>query len=123
MLSAGGGCELVSIARCKCAWHKFRQLLPLLINHQLFLLIRGRIYSTFVIRAILQVAETWVVTLSTLNRLKRNDLAMIRNVRASDNVLSDPLLPKVGIQDVEVVLHTSRIRWFGYVERSASWIS
>ena len=30
MLSAGGGCELVAITRCKCAWGKFRQLLPLL---------------------------------------------------------------------------------------------
>ena len=29
MLSAGGGCELASITRCKCAWAKFRQFLPL----------------------------------------------------------------------------------------------
>ena len=32
MLSAGGGCELAAITRCKCAWGKFRQLLPLLTN-------------------------------------------------------------------------------------------
>ena len=104
MLSAGGGCKLASIARCKCAWWKFGQLFPFFINHHLFLLIRGRINSTFVRRAILQVAETWVVTLFTLNRLKRNDLAMILNVRAGDNVLSDLLFPKLGIQNVEVVL-------------------
>ena len=24
VLSAGGGCELASITRCKCAWAKFR---------------------------------------------------------------------------------------------------
>ena len=24
MLSAGGGCELAAITRCKCAWDKFR---------------------------------------------------------------------------------------------------
>ena len=30
MLSAGGGCELAAITRCKCAWGKFCQLLPLL---------------------------------------------------------------------------------------------
>ena len=122
MLSADGECELASIARFKCAWSKFRQLHSLLTNHHLFLLIRGRIYATFFRRAILQVAETWVVTLSTLNRLERNDLAMfrwMRNVRASDNVFSDPLPPKLGIQNVEVVLHNSRMRWFGHVERSA----
>ena len=32
MLSAGGGCELAAITRCKCAWGKFQQLLPLLTN-------------------------------------------------------------------------------------------
>ena len=32
MLSAGGSCELAAITRCKCAWRKFRQLLPLLTN-------------------------------------------------------------------------------------------
>ena len=43
MLSAGGGCELASIARCKCAWAKFCQLLPLLTNLHLSLLTRCRI--------------------------------------------------------------------------------
>ena len=46
MLSAGGGCELASIKRCKCAWAKFRQLLPLLANRHLSLLTRGRDYLT-----------------------------------------------------------------------------
>ena len=32
MLSARGGCELAAITRCKCAWGKFGQLLPLLTN-------------------------------------------------------------------------------------------
>ena len=32
MLSAGGGCEFDSIARCKCAWSKFRQIQPFLSN-------------------------------------------------------------------------------------------
>ena len=28
MLSAGGGCELAAVTRCKCAWGKSRQLPP-----------------------------------------------------------------------------------------------
>ena len=103
MLSAGGGCELAAITRCKCAWGKFRQLLPLLTNSQVPLLTRG-----------------------TLNRLRRNDRAMIRwicNVKAKDEVSSDSLLTKLGIQDLDVVLNTGRMRWFGNVERSAGWIS
>ena len=112
MLSAGGGCELASIAR-----FKFHQLLPLLANRHLSLLTRGRVYSTYVRSAMLHAAETWPVTVSTLNRLRRNDLAMIRwmcNIKTNDNVCSHSLLSKLGIRDVEVVLRTSRMRWFGH---------
>ena len=94
MLSAVGKCELASITRCKCAWAKFRQLFPLLANRHLSLLTRGRVYPTCVRRAILHAAETWPVTVSTLNRLRRNDLAMIRwmrNIKTNDNVCSHSL--------------------------------
>ena len=121
MLSAGGECELASRTRYKCAWAKFRQLLPLLANRHLSLLTRGRVYSTCVRRAMLHAAETWLVTVSTLNCLRRNDLAMIcwmYNIKTNDNVCFHSLLSKLGFQNVEVVLRTSRMRWFGHVERS-----
>ena len=126
ILSAGGGCELASISRCKCVWAKIQQLLPLLANSHLSLLTRGRVYSTCVRRAMLHAAETWPVTVSTLNRLRQNDLAMIHwmcNIEIKDNVCSHSLLLKIGIRDVKVVLCTSRLRWFGHVERSVGWIS
>ena len=106
MLSASGECELVSIARCKCACVEFRQLLLLLANRHLSLLIRGRVYSTCVRRAMLHAAETRPVTVSTLNRLRRNDLATIRwmcNIKTNDNVCFHSLLSKLGIGNVEVV--------------------
>ena len=74
----------------------------------------------------LHAAETWSMKVDTLNRLRRNDRAMIRwicNVRAKDEVSSDSLLTKLGIQDLDVVLRTSRTRWFGHVERSTGWIA
>ena len=125
-LSAGGGCELAAITRCKCAWGKFRQLLPLLTNRHLPLLTRGKVYSSCVRSVMLHAAETWAMKVDTLNRLRRNDRAMIRwicNVRAKDEVSSDSLLAKLGIQDLDVVLRTSRMRWFGHVERSTGWIA
>ena len=126
MLSAGGGCELAAITRCKSAWGKFRQLLPLLTNRHLPLLTRGKVYSSCVRNVMLHAAETWAMKVDTLNRLRRNDRAMIRwicNVRAKDEVSSDSLLTKLGIQDLDVVLRTSRMRWFGHVEHSTGWIA
>ena len=126
MLSAGGGCEVAAITRCKCAWGKFRQLLPLLTNRHLPLLTRGKVFSSCVRSVMLHAAETWAMKVDTLNRLRRNDRAMIRwicNVRAKDEVSSDSLLTKLGIQDLDVVLRTSRMRWFGHVKRSTGWIA
>ena len=103
MLSAGGGCELAAITSCKCAWGKFRQLLPLLTNCQVPLLTRGKVYSSCVRSVMLHAAETWAMKGDTLNRLQRNDRAMIRwicNVKAKHEVSSDSLLTKLGIQDL-----------------------
>ena len=72
----------------------------------------------------LHAAEPWPVIVPTLNRLRRNDLAMIRwmcNTKTNDKVCSHSLLSKLGIRDVEVVLRTSRM--FGHVEGSVDWIS
>ena len=87
----GGGCKLAAITRCKCAWGKFRQLLPLLTNRHLPLLTRGKVYSACVRSVMLHAAETWAMKVDTLNRLRGNDRAMIRwicNVRAKDEVSS-----------------------------------
>ena len=126
MLSAGGGCELAAVTRCKCAWRKFRKMLPHLTNRSLSLVTRGRVYSTCVRSVMLHAAETWAMTAATLNRMRRDDSAMIRwicNVKAKDEVSSDSLLSKLGIHDLEAMLRTSRMRWFGHVERSTDWIA
>ena len=55
-----------------------------------------------------------------------NDRAMIRwicNAKTKDEVSLDSLLSKLGIQNLDVVLCTSRMRWFGHVERSTGWIA
>ena len=81
----------------------FRQLLPLLTNGNLPLLTRCFVYSTCVRSVMLLAAETWAMTVVTLSRLRSNDCAMICwicNVTAKDEVSSDFLLTKLGLQDL-----------------------
>ena len=78
------------------------------------------------ISVMLHAAETWAMTAATLNRLRRNDRAMtcwICNVKAKDQVSSDFLFSKLGIQDLDMVLCNSRMRWFGHIECSTGWIA
>ena len=118
MLSAGGGCELAAVTRCKCAWGKFCQLLPLLTNRNVPLITRGRVNSTCVRSVMLHAAETWA-----MRRNYRAMICWICNVKAKDEVSSDSLLSKLGIQDLEMVLRTRRMRWFGHIERSTGKIA
>ena len=74
----------------------------------------------------LHAAETWAMKVATLNHMRRNDRTLIRwicNVKAKDEVSSDSLLSMLGIQNLDVVLRTSRMRWFGHVQRSTGWIA
>ena len=74
----------------------------------------------------LHAAETWAMTVATLNRLRRNDHAMIRwtcNAKAIDEVSSDSLLSKLGLQDIHVVLRSSRMRWYGHIQCSKGCIA
>ena len=125
MLSAGGGCKHAIATRCCVAWKKFRKLLPILTSKQLTFKIRGKVYNTCVRSVLLYGSETWAPNASDLQRLRRNDRAMIRwicNVKADDEISSSTLLQKLGIDDVTVALRSRRLRWFGHVKRADSSI-
>ncbi len=122
---AGGGCTASVITRCRSAWGKFRELLPILTCRSLSLGIRGKVYNACV-RSVLQYAsECWALRRDDLMRLIRNDRAMIRwicGVKMSDHICMESLLGRLGVASLELVLRRHRLRWFGHVQRSDSWI-
>ena len=89
MLSAAGGCELSTTTHVKTAWKKFKELLPVLSSRHLSFKTHGHVYSSCVQSAMLHASETWPLTKPNLQRLQRNDWAVIRqicNVRLQDIV-------------------------------------
>ena len=127
MLSAAGGCDHATTTRVKTAWKKFKELLPVLSSRHLSYKTRGRVYSSCVRNAMLHASETWPLTKPTLQRLRRNDRAMIRqicNVKSDDvdTVSSNQLLAQLCLDDLNVILREKRLRWFGHVERSSGAI-
>ena len=109
MLSAGGGCEMAVTTRVKTAWKKFRELLPVLTSRHLSYKTRGHVYSSCVWSAMLHASETWPLTKTNLQRLQRNDGAMIRQICSikSENVAtvrSRELLAKLQLEDLNLIL-------------------
>ena len=71
----------------------------------------------------LHASETWPLTKPNLQRLQRNDRAMIRqiyNVKPQDVVTtrSSELFARLGIEDLDLSLKERRLRWYGHVECS-----
>ena len=121
MLSAGGGCIAAATARCRCAWGKFRENLPLLTSKPVPFDLRGRLFSSNVRSSLLHGTETWPMTSDALHWLCRNDRAMIRwicGVKPSDDPSMDDLHAKLGICDLAILVWERRLRWFGHVMRS-----
>ena len=125
-LSSGGGCGLATITRCQVAWKKFHQLLPILTSRYLTAKTKGRVYNTCIRSAMLHASETWALPTPELNRLRRNDKAMIRwmcGVSTKDDIRSDSLLQLMGLDEIDTLLRRRRLRCAGHVERSDGPIS
>ena len=123
MLSAAGGCKLSTTTRVKTAWKKFKELIPVLSSSHLSFKTCGHVYSSCVQSAMLHASETWPLTKPSLQRLKRNDRAMIRqifNVKPQDtvNIRSTELLARLGTEDLDLILKERSLHWYGHVERS-----
>ena len=61
MLSVDGDADVAVEARIRIGWNKFMQLVPLLTNKDVFLIMRGRLYSICVRSSILHGSETWPI--------------------------------------------------------------
>ena len=109
MLFAAGGCELSTTTRVKTAWKKFKELLPVLSSCHLSFKSCGRVYSSGFRNAMFHTSETWPLTRSDLQRLRRNNRAIIRqicNVKPEDvaTVRSNKLLAQLEIDYLDVIL-------------------
>ena len=95
---------------------------PVLSSRHLSFKTCGRVHSSCVRSAMLHASETWPLTKPCLQRLQRNDRAMIRqicNVKPQDTatIRSTELLARLGIEDLDLKLKERRLRWYEHMKR------
>ena len=94
-ITAGGGAEAATIARTRCGGGKCRELRPLLTMRRRALHLKGKIYTTWVRRAMIYGSETWPVKSEDTDRMKRNAMKMVRSMcgmRLQDRVSNAQML-------------------------------
>ena len=127
MLSAGGGAEASSATRTRCAWKKFRELLPILSSRTFSLKKKGSFYQACVRPVLLYGSETWPVKEEDLVRLRRTEMPMLRwmsHATFKDRIPSNDLLTKFDLLPVRRIVQCNRLRWFGHVVRmdNDNWV-
>ena len=127
MLSAGGGAEASSVTRTRCAWKKFRELLPILSSHTFSLKEKGSFDQARVRPVLLYGSETWPVKEEDLVRLHRTEMSMLpwmSHATFKDRISSKDLLTKFDLLPVRRVVQRNRLRWFGHVVRmdNDNWV-
>jgi len=92
----------------------------LLTNRDISLIRIERLYSSCVRSSMLHGSETWPVRKENRVALQRAEMRMVRwmcNVKVKDRVPSQELRERLGIDDIILILHQSRLRWYGHVLR------
>lgn len=128
MIGKGGGAEEASITRARCAWSKFRELLPLLVGKGASLNLKGKIYKACVQRVLVYGSETWAMKVEDMRRLERTERMMIRwmcGVTLKNSTSSQELRERLHVDCVTEVVRRGRLRWFGHVERKEKddWVA
>ena len=111
--------------KCCVARGEFRKLFPVPTTKHLSAKVHGKGFATCVRLVILYGRETWGLNASHLQQLGPRDRAIIHCIcgtKDRDETPSASLLQKHGIADITAVLHSRRLRWYGYEQHATSSI-
>ena len=127
MLSAGSGAEASSVTCTKCAWKKFREMLPILSSHTFSLKKKGFFYQACVRPVLLYGSETWPVKEEDLVRLHCTEMSMLHwmsHATFKDRIPSKNLLTKYDLLPGRRIVQRNRLCWFGHVMRmdNDNWV-
>ena len=101
-ISAAGGVEESIVARVRCGWKKFRELLPLLTPKVFSLHLAGNIFQQCVRNVVLYGGETWAVKIEDCN---------------VDVKTADELRDLLGLVSITTA-YRGRLRLFGHIKRT-----
>jgi len=120
MLSVDGDADAAVENGIRIGWNKFRQLVPLLINKDISLKVRVKLYSSCVWSSMLHGSETWPIGKENEVALQQAEMRMVRwmcGVKLQDRILSKGLRERLGLVDIISVLQQNRLWWCGHVLR------
>ena len=112
-----GGCELVTIKRCRSACKKFREFLSLLTCKAISLSTRVQMYNSCQRDDALFI-RIWTLRQEDKKRLERSKKAMLLwscNIKKEQRVNIKSFFSRFKLKNLKALLRCNRLRWFGHV--------
>ena len=125
IVSSGYGCELTSIKKCPVTWGIFNEFLPISTSRSFPITYSGIVYTFCDRSAMLHVFKTWAPNSSDLHHWQRNDRAIawwMCGVITKDQARLQGVLERMQCDDLEKVLRTHQLRWYGHVKHIDNWL-
>ena len=120
MIGQSGGCQDGVVTRVRCAWKNFRELLPILTDGGIPFKTRGHVFNMCVRSILIYASETWPLNKEDMDRLIRNENAMVRWIsskRLADRVPMEQLRARLGLLGLDIEVRRRRLRWYGHIQR------
>ena len=124
-LTETGSCEREVAARVNAAWNKWRKLIPVICDKQMSLRARAKVYKSIVRPVLLYGAETRATKETDLKLLEKTEMRMlmwIKGISLKDHVKSEKIRAELGVAQIRDKVKEARLRCFGRVKRSDSYI-
>ena len=115
----GAGAEESYRARVRCAWAKFRELVPVLTFRGASMEVKGKVYKACVHRVLVYGSETWLIKAEDMQQLERTERMMVRcmcGASLESRTSSYDLNKRLYVEAVTDAVRHGSLRCFGHLE-------
>ena len=115
-----GSCEREIRRRVLAGWNGWRKVSGVICDRRLPARLKGKVYSSVVIPAMVYGLETVAVTKKQVEAMKVAEMKMLRfamGVTKKDKIRNEYIRNTVDVERLEMKMREGRLRWYGHVMR------
>ena len=120
-LNASGGYEASVTARTRMEWKKFRECGEILFGKRFSLLMKEKVYMSYMRLAMLYKSKTWCLRENEVAILRRAERPVVRamcDVELVDKRNTEELMNMLRLKEaVDKLARANGVRWYGHVLR------
>lgn len=121
-MQCNGGAEASVRARIQAVWLKWKTVGGLLVQKNIPLKARAKVYQSCIRPVLLYGSETWPMNKTMESTLHRTEMKLLRwmlHVQLSNKIRSEDILKRFNMKTIAETMRTRRLQWFGHTERSS----